>query len=238
MAEPSTEVLRIRTGAVNVYVIDHGGELTLVDASLRGSLPRIARALVRHGRRLEDVRRVFVTHAHIDHVGGLAELHAATGAQVITQALEAPYVRGEARQPRPASAELGPFDRLMARLEGGQPSAAAVQREVDDGTPLDDVAPGAVAIHLPGHTPGHAGLWLSHERLLLAGDLAFHFLPWRLTLPFAAFTSDMAQALRSLERAATLEPAGLGLGHGSMLRGDAATQLRRLAPRHRHRFGA
>lgn len=234
----TTRVLAIPAGVANVFAVPGVDGLTLVDTGGPGSLARLRAALRRHGFALADVRRVFVTHAHVDHVGTLAALLAACDARVLVHAADAPFVRDGRNPPFADPEALGWSDRWLARIGGGAAPAARVDHELVDGAPLDEVAPGARVVHLPGHTPGQAGVWLPDRRFLIGGDVALHLLPGRLSLPFAAFTSDMAQAVTSVGRAAELRPQGLGLGHGPPLRGGAAERLRRLAERHAWRLRA
>ncbi len=229
MADDRAPYARLIGGLVNVFAVAAPDGLTLVDAGTKGSLARLERGLQAHGWSLADVRRVFVTHAHADHVGGLAALVAASGAQVIAHRLEAPFVRDDSRTPRPERGSLRWLDRLTARLPEPTAAGAYVDRCVDEADVLSDIAPGARVVHLPGHTPGQAGLWLPRARVLFGGDVALRLLPWRLSLPFAAFTVDMAAAIASIERAAALEPEHLALGHGPPLDARASAWLRRLA---------
>lgn len=228
----TTRVLAIPTGVANAYAIPAADGVTLVDTGAPGGLRRLQRALRRHGIELSDVRRVFLTHAHVDHTGSLAALLDACDPVVIAHALDAPFVRTGTNPPFAEPTALRVLDRLMARLSSAAPAAARVDRVVEDDETLDEVAPGARVVHLPGHTPGQVGLWLPDRRFLVAGDAALHVLPWRLSLPFAAFTTNMEQALASVERAASLTPLGLGLGHGPPLRSRATTKLRHLLRRH------
>jgi len=228
----STRVLAIPTGLANAYAIPSADGVTLVDTGGPGCLGRLRGALRRHGIALSDVRRVVITHAHVDHTGSLAALLDACDPVVMAHALDAPFVRTGTNPPFAEPTSLGMFDRLMARLSSASAAPARVDREVEDDEPLDEVAPGARVIHLPGHTPGQVGLWLPDRRFLIAGDAAHHLLLWRLSLPFAAFTTDMEQALASVERAASLTPLGLGLGHGPPLHSLATTKLRHLLRRH------
>jgi glyoxylase-like metal-dependent hydrolase (beta-lactamase superfamily II) len=228
----TTRVLAIPTGVANAYAIPAADGVTLVDTGGPGGLGRLQGALRRHGIALSDVRRVFVTHAHVDHTGSLAALVDACDPIVLAHALDAPFVRAGSNPPFADPASLGPLDRLMARMSSAAAPPARVDREVAGDETLDEVAPGARVVHLPGHTPGQAGLWLPDRRFLIGGDVALHLLPWRLSLPFAAFTTDMGDALVSVERAASLTPLGLGLGHGPPLRSGATTRLRRLLRRH------
>ena len=228
----NTRVLAIPTGVANAFAIPAADGLTLVDTGAPGGRGRLQGALRRRGFALSDVRRVFITHAHVDHVGSLAALLDTCDPLVIAHALDAPFVRAGTNPPFAEPTALGVLDRLMARLSSSAAPPARVDREVEDDEPLEKVAPGARAVHLPGHTPGQVGLWLPDRRFLIAGDAAHNLLPWRLSLPFAAFTTDMAQALASVERAASLAPLGLGLGHGPPLRSGATTKLRQLLHRH------
>ena len=228
----TTRVLAIPTGVANVYVIPATDGVTLVDTGGPGGLGRLQGALRRRGIALSDVRRVFVTHAHVDHTGSLAALVDACDPIVLAHALDAPFVRTGSNPPFADPASLGPLDRLMARMSSAVAPPARVDREVAGDETLDEVAPGARAVHLGGHTPGQTGVWLPDRRFLIGGDVALHVLPGRLSLPFAAFTSDMGQAVASVRRAADLDPVGLGVGHGPPLRSGAAARLRRLAERH------
>lgn len=228
----TTRVLAIPAGVANVYAIPADDGVTLVDSGGPGGLRRVLGSLRRHGIDAGDVRRIFVTHAHGDHTGSVAALVEASGARVVAHALDAPFVRAGSSAPFTDPASLGPLDRMLARISSPAPAPAPVDREVVGDDTLDEVAPGARVVHLPGHTPGHAGLWLPDRRFLLGGDVALHLLPWRLSLPFAAFTTDMEEAIASVGRAAALMPLGLGLGHGPPLRSGATTRLRRLLERH------
>src|SRR5947209_12318946 len=68
--------------------------LTLVDAGGPGSAGRVLGYIVGLGRRPDEVDRIVLTHGHVDHVGALADLRGATGAEVWVHEDEAGWVAG------------------------------------------------------------------------------------------------------------------------------------------------
>ena len=210
---------------INTYLLESPSGLTLVDTGVKGDHTAVAKHFQEKGYALSDLDRVIITHAHPDHVGSLPDIVAASGAEVWAHTLDAPVVRGEQSltsiQPRPES--LPPFSRLVAKIGVDQPTAP-VARELREGEVLDEVYPGLSAVHLPGHTPGQLGLWSEEQGFLIGGDVLMH-LPWRLTLPFRAFTTDWQEAKRSVEKVAALQVKTLCLGHGEPCIGNAAAQV-------------
>ena len=70
-------------GRVNCYLVDDD-PLTLVDTGPNSgtSLTALEAALGEHGRRVEDLERIVITHQHFDHFGPLAILAERSGAEV------------------------------------------------------------------------------------------------------------------------------------------------------------
>ena len=91
-------------GRVNCYLIEDD-PLTLVDTGPNSgkSLDELEQALAAHGRRVEDLELIVLTHQHIDHIG-LAE--------ILARALGR---RGRARSTRSA-----PWLARLPRLAGGR----------------------------------------------------------------------------------------------------------------------
>src|SRR5438445_13334632 len=75
-------------------VLDPTHGPTLVDTGLPGQLDLIGAALGEAGVRVEDLRRIVLTHQDIDHVGSLHDLVAASGARVLAHEVEAPFIDG------------------------------------------------------------------------------------------------------------------------------------------------
>jgi len=79
----------------NPYLLIAPEGLMLVDAGLPGSQRRILRYLAHLRYQPADLKRILITHADFDHVGGLAALKSATGAKVYAHPIEAAAIASE-----------------------------------------------------------------------------------------------------------------------------------------------
>jgi glyoxylase-like metal-dependent hydrolase (beta-lactamase superfamily II) len=215
-----------RTIVCNVsLLLDDAHGPTLVDTGVPGQLPAIAAALAEEGLKVEDLRRIIITHQDIDHVGSLHDLAETSGARVLAHATEVPFIDGSElpRFARPELLALRPELGVVAK--GFRPTA--VGELLEDGVRLD-LAGGVRVVFTPGHTPGHISLYLERTRTLIAGD-ALVAEEGRLQGPNPQATPDMAQAAQSVRRLAELDVAAIVCYHGGVIADDASGQLRRVA---------
>jgi glyoxylase-like metal-dependent hydrolase (beta-lactamase superfamily II) len=172
---------------VRCFLVPHASGVVLVDAGLPGSVEAITSTLTGLSAGWTDVSDVVVTHAHFDHVGGLAE--------VVAKAASA-TLRASAAETSAVAAAAG--GREVAPLEPG----AAIG--------------GLTALLAPGHTPGHLCLLAADDGLLLAGDVV-GCLQGVLVRPPGMFTDDPALAEQSLRHLAGLDVTRLITSHGPEL---------------------
>lgn len=215
-----------------VYAIEDDDGLTLVDAGIKRSARKILLQLAQTGKKPDQVKRIIVTHAHPDHIGGLPELAAATGAQVICSAREREYVEGLAAAPVAPKEAVHGIQRLLTAVGGKPLPGTPVTRTVEDGEIIDSVFArqgGLQVVATPGHSPGHIALWQLQLRLLITGDTLSRMGSSGLTLPFPAFTFDMAQARQSVAKIAALNAEIVIFGHGTPLTTNAAAVMHAFA---------
>lgn len=142
-------------GMSSLLVATSGG-LILLDGDLPQSASLIEANMRTLGFKVEDVRLILTSHAHFDHVGGVAALQRDSGAQVAASPSTAEALRlGQAVADDP---QAGYID--GARF----PPVTASVRVVQDGEVLK-LGDTAVTAHwTPGHTPGSTSWsWKSCE---------------------------------------------------------------------------
>jgi hydroxyacylglutathione hydrolase len=158
----------------------------------------IADILARLARRQLTLKQIIVTHAHIDHIGGAAQLRRVTGAPVLFHQADLPI--------------LGMMEMQAAWLGVPTPEKVALDQSADDGLTAGIPGLEAEVIHTPGHTPGSLCLYFPKQELLLAGDTLFAGSVGRTDLP----GGDTRALLRSIHtRLMTLPEQTLVVpGHG------------------------
>jgi glyoxylase-like metal-dependent hydrolase (beta-lactamase superfamily II) len=206
-------------------VLDATNGATLVDAGLPGQLDAIGAALAEAGLRVEDLRRIVLTHQDIDHIGSLHDLVEASGARVLAHEVEVPFIdfTQVPRFARPEVLESRP--EMRAVIERIRPTR--VDEALSDGDLLD-LAGGVRTVSTPGHTVGHLCLYLERSGTVIAGD-ALTAGDGRLQGPSPSATQDMATAARSVRKLADLDVRAIVCYHGGIVQDDAAGQLRRVA---------
>src|SRR2546430_4752667 len=190
---PNVHVVRL-IGA-QVYLLVDGDEITLVDAGHAGSSRLLRAYLARMGRSLEHITRIVCTHGHPDHIGGVHEIGALSGAEVLLHPADAERLRIRFREVI-ANFSPGPIVALLTRA----PSHA---QPVDEGDQLPGLG-GLRVLHTPGHTPGSVCLYSPVAPVVTLGAL-LQRVKGKVTLPNAFFTDDMALARRSIGRIADIE---------------------------------
>ena len=202
-----------------VYLLTEGDGLTLIDTSIASAGKKILAQLRDAGHELASVKRILITHAHPDHVGSVAELKKATGAQLIVPEGERAVVDGEIPVPR-APTFIKPPKTMFKDMKADQTLA--------DGDVLADVFAGLQAVSTPGHAPGHMAYWQPERRILFCGDAIFNA-PRKARLPYKILTVDMAENIRSIAKLAALEPEVICFGHGKPVTQNAAQFLKDFA---------
>jgi glyoxylase-like metal-dependent hydrolase (beta-lactamase superfamily II) len=206
---------------VNTFaLVDEDGSVTLVDAGLRRAPARIVAGLAAIGKRPADVSRILLTHAHLDHAAGAAELAERTGAPVAVPDADADWAARGTPPPPDPSTFVG---RLMRRMPGqGFPPIEVGERLQPDS--VLDIAGGLRIVSTPGHSPGHVSLLHEPSRVLITGDALFNALGIR--WPPKWFCTDFTMTKQTAHVLGELDYDLAAFTHGEEIRENARERVR------------
>lgn len=165
----------------NAYVVldEAGGDAVLIDPGEEGE--RLVRAVEALGG---TIRGIWLTHAHVDHVGGIAAVKRQADVPVHLHPDDRPLYDNAAQQGQ----------MFGLRLEPPPPP----ERTLAEG---DELRCGALAFtvwHVPGHSPGHVAI--HGNGVAFVGDCLFAGSIGRTDLPL----SNPGALAASLDRLASL----------------------------------
>ncbi|ADZ69657.1 MBL fold metallo-hydrolase [Polymorphum gilvum] len=143
-----------------------------------GDVARILEAVKKYD---VTVERIVLTHGHIDHIGGAAEL-----AEALAVPVEGPH---EADRPLIARVEEQARQFGVAGVRSVEPD-----RWLEEGDSVEIAGRSFAVLHCPGHAPGHVVLFDAELRFAISGDVLFAGSIGRTDLP----GGDHATLIRSI----------------------------------------
>lgn len=214
----------IPAGQVNTFLLDSPEGCTLIDTGYPGKADTILQAVRDLGKQPSDIRHIVVTHAHPDHIGSLAALKHATGAEAYIHPLDAP-IASQGTGFRPLTPAPGVLNGILFRIfvrSVDRVESATIEHHVEDGETLP-IAGGLQAIHIPGHCVGQlALLWPRHGGVLFAADACGNMMGLGPSLAY----EDFEEGKRSLGKLAERDFDMACFGHGKAIMHDASARFR------------
>jgi glyoxylase-like metal-dependent hydrolase (beta-lactamase superfamily II) len=224
-------------GPVNVYAVeDQDGGLLLVDSGYGSeeATAALAEGLRGLGRRFDEVRRILVTHGHVDHYGGVRFVEEQAGHPL-------PVLAHPADIPKMAESgwrwkDIAPlYATHLVRLGAPLEALATIRADGERGfrarriREVRPIEPGArlrtrhldlEVLHMPGHTPGLVCLLDRRHRILFSNDHLLERISPNPLIELGPDGSDgffrpLAAYLESLGRTRALEVDRVLPGHGA-----------------------
>jgi glyoxylase-like metal-dependent hydrolase (beta-lactamase superfamily II) len=165
----------------HAYVLQKDGQTILIDT---GSGTDISHEDLLHGLRQaglqpSDLTHILVTHAHIDHYGGLSKLQPLTNAKIGCHELDLQTIEHHDARLALIGRRLASFLTESGLAEETRDSLLSIYRftkAIYRSTPVDfvygdiqDHLPALEMIHLPGHCPGHVAMRV--DDVVFCGDM-------------------------------------------------------------------
>ena len=152
------------SGDCNLYLIDGGGSLAIVDTGGGQGIPKVLENIERMGLNPGDLEIAFITHCHYDHIGGNYELKEKTGCKIAAHKAE--------KEELESLGELTLYS--MGAEEGLEFKTAEVDIALQGGEKINVGDLEIEIIHTPGHTPGGISLFFKDgdKNVLMPGDTA------------------------------------------------------------------
>ena len=200
-----------RLGAINCFLIREQDGYTLIDTNLRGSEEDILKAAGEL-----PIRRILLTHPHVDHIGSVEALMAKiSGLQLLSSQRTIPILQ------RPPNLSLRPGER--GPIRGGTPGIAS---KLTQTIAEADRVGSLLVIDTPGHIHGHQAFLDQRDGTLYAGDqfaslgplTITGFTPW--WFPLKAF-SNRDQARETAIKLQSFPVQRVACGHGKVMDGGS-----------------
>lgn len=164
----------------NAYLLCSGASAVVIDPGAEAA--RIVAELDRRG--CERLDAVWLTHAHFDHVGGLAELLRLRPAPVFMHPADAPLLAGA--------------NAFAASLGFEIPEPPRDFTAIEHGSVLRVGEHAATVLHVPGHAPGHVAFSFVELGRVVSGDVLFRGSVGRTDVPFGDHATLLASIAREL----------------------------------------
>ena len=181
----------------NCYLFRHEGSDRALIVDPGDEPDRLLHAIDELGVTLDGI---LLTHTHFDHVGAVAPVAEATGAEVWVPEIEKPVLADiMSFVPWPG---FGPYDSYDAEhtLKGGEKLELA-------GFEID-------VMFTPGHSPGHVTFSIPDQEVIFSGDVLFQGSVGRTDLPggdWATLLESIRSLVDNLSEDTTVHPGHMGL---------------------------
>jgi glyoxylase-like metal-dependent hydrolase (beta-lactamase superfamily II) len=190
--------------------------LSLIDAGVIGKGNYKIQSIQDAGIELSSIKRIIMTHTHLDHIGCLSEIQK----QIPWAELWAHHLEADLLEQGEERAVYGKdMFRVVCQLQFGLKPGAfkfKVNRKLKGGETLDLGDTAWEVIHIPGHSLGSIGLYHPPMKILIPGDVVYaDYAIGR----FDLYGADGSALKKSLIRLSELEVNILLPGHNQIVKG-------------------
>ena len=156
--------------------IENADDLTLIDPSFLPQLPILEDYILNVGYYIKNVKRIILTHLHIDHAQAANEIRKRTGGKIYSHWIEADYLAHNPPYNGPPTTQAiteilkksGVSREELTKKYGSLELEPII---VDEQVTDENMIGSLKVIQTPGHTPGHISLY--YEEKISLGQIPF-----------------------------------------------------------------